>query len=88
MVCMLRFILAVALLCGPLTARASDLLAVLDIDAPDKSVTPDELPILSDAARKVVVTEVGKRFRVMTRETMVELVPPEKVACFVDKCLA
>ena len=68
--------------------KALPMLAVLDIEAADKTIDPDELLVLTDVVRAIVVTEVGQRHKVLTRETMLELVPPERIACAIDKCAA
>ena len=85
-------VFALLLLGTPLSARAADrsipLLAVLEFDSPEKSVPPDELQLLTDAVRGAVVKELAGKFKVLTRETMTELVPPERLNCFVDKCAA
>jgi formylglycine-generating enzyme required for sulfatase activity len=40
------------------------------------------------ALRSAVKKEVGDRYKVLTRETMREVVPPEQLKCFVGKCVA
>jgi len=87
---MLASLLALMLTALPTRAGAEtlELLAVLDFDAPDKSLNPDELQVLTDAFRSAVVKAVGNHYKVLTRETMAELVPPERLQCFVDKCAA
>jgi len=88
-----RWIIAVAavLSMNAPVARAQvapSMLAVLEFSAADPSIDADGLLVLTDALRSAVVSEVGDRFKVLTRETMVELVPPERLQCFVDKCAA
>ncbi|MFM2151887.1 MAG: hypothetical protein RL199_322 [Pseudomonadota bacterium] len=70
------------------TDKAPPLLVVLEFDSPDQAVTDGELQTLTDALRGAVKKEVGTRFKVLTRETMVEIVPPERLRCFVGKCVA
>jgi len=83
--------LALAILFVHAPVRAAEpppLLAVLDFDAPDGGVEPSDLQVLSDAFRSAVIKETGDRYKVMTRETMMEMVPPEQMKCFADKCVA
>jgi len=84
------FILLLVLL--PTTSRASagdePLLAVLDFDSPDDSASLDGRQLLTDAFRSVVIETVGERFKVLTRETMTELIPPSGAECFLNKCAA
>ena len=69
-------------------AQPLPLLAVLELEAPEQELPGPELLLLTDALRGAVVQEVGARYKVLTRETMMELVPPEQMKCFVDKCAA
>ncbi|MFM2151911.1 MAG: hypothetical protein RL199_346 [Pseudomonadota bacterium] len=64
------------------------LLAVLEFDSPEQVLTDSELEALTDALRSAVKKEVGDRYKVLTRETMREVVPPEQLRCFVGKCVA
>ena len=68
-------VFGVGLLLGGLVARAAPgptlpMLAVLDIDASDQSLDAEEIFVLTDAIRGAVVSEVGQRYKVLTRETM------------------
>jgi len=91
---MVRFVffLGVATLLGVLPTRAATaplpLLAVLELEAPESDLSPPELLLLTDTLRGAVVEEVGTRYKVLTRETMMELVPASQMKCFVDKCAA
>jgi len=78
----------IALLGSAPAVAEMPLLAVLEFDSGDKALSADDMMVLTDAARGAVVREVGGRFKVLTRETMTELVPPERLNCFVDKCAA
>jgi len=71
-----------------LRAEPMPMLAVLELETSDKEGSGEELIILTDALRGAVVQSLGERFKVLTRETMTELVPPERMSCFVDKCAA
>jgi len=89
---MRRLLLALVFcLVAPVLAAAPTpppLLAVLEFDSPDKSASFDELQLLTDAFRAAVIDTVGSRYKVLTRETMAELVPPERMECFAGKCAA
>lgn len=69
-------------------AQTPPLLAVLEFDTPDDALTESELAALTDAMRGAVKKEVGARYKVMTRETMIEIVPVERMRCFAGKCVA
>ncbi len=51
------------------------MLAVLDFSSSDNVLGEGELVALTDALRSAVVKEVGARNKVLTRETMREVVP-------------
>ena len=88
---MTRLVLLAGLLLAVTSSAANappPMLAVLELEAPDNAVTGDELPLLTDTLRTAVVKEVGDRYRVLTRETLFELIPAEKRQCTVGKCAA
>ncbi|MFM2153060.1 MAG: hypothetical protein RL199_1495 [Pseudomonadota bacterium] len=73
---------------APLRSEGPPLLAVLDFNSPDDAMGEGELVTLTDALRSAVVKEVGARYKVLTRETMREVVPPEKMRCSANMCAA
>jgi len=96
---MLRPLLLLALVLLPALARAAPapyaaplpMLAVLEVTAADIKgdvLDPGLLTTVTDALRVKVLERVGSRFKVLTRETMMEMVPPDQVNCFIDKCAA
>jgi hypothetical protein len=65
---------------GPLT-RAPQI-AVLELQGatlPDGEEA-DALPVLTDAVRKALLDEAGARYRVMTRESIREQIPADRLA--------
>jgi tol-pal system protein YbgF len=86
----MRSLLLALVLAMPVLASAQTppLLAVLEFDASEDVLGDSELELLTDAMRGAVKKEVGGRYKVMTRETMMEIVPPEQLKCFAGKCVA
>jgi hypothetical protein len=83
------FACLLALLAPAMAAeKGPPLLDVLEFDAPPEVMDPDGLGILTDALLSAVKQEVGGRYKVLTRETMTEIIPPEKLKYLVDKCVA
>lgn len=70
------------------SAQTPPLLAVLEFEDAETVLADGEIALLTDAMRGAVKKEVGAKFKVMTRETMMEVVPPEQLKCFVGKCVA
>jgi len=80
------FALALGLGAVAQAEQGKDRIAVLEVDTPDKAASDSELDYFADIYRSSVKSTVGNAYRVMTRETIAEIVPPDKVVCFLGKC--
>ncbi|MFM2153513.1 MAG: hypothetical protein RL199_1948 [Pseudomonadota bacterium] len=80
--------MALLLASTPPCSEGPPLLAVLDFHSPDEALGEGEFVTLTDAVRSVIVKELGSRYKVLARETMREVVPPEKMRCSANMCAA
>jgi TolB-like protein len=87
-------LLAPCLILLPLVAGAApsdvtNVLAVLDVEVSDGSISYEEADTLAATLRGQAITAAHRvNVPVMTRETMVDLAPPEMLKCAIGSCMA
>ena len=86
----MRPIVLLAALLMPMSTLAAEAesVAVLELENQSHRVKTEEVQFITDLVRRAATEGLDRtRYRVMTRETMEVIVPPQEMKCLAGKCL-